>query len=227
VPTLAPPNLPAEPRDSFGTQGLNGLLKYSIVVLVALVVASVVPVVVAPIQLEEVYSFQGLAYLSGLVALYLFLISGGMMLFKKELLEITRDQEKLRLLHVVISAFAGFFLVVHITLLVFFPLTLLVLFGYLASGAALVVWITGIVILAKRHAPLFYHAIISFVGVLLIGVHAFGAGFYRSPEVSAVALVLATVVLVILLQPNIQLYFRRSGFRKMLGDRLSRSKEDT
>jgi hypothetical protein len=200
---------------------LNGLLKYSTIVLVVLVITSIIPAVVIPIQLEGFYSFRGLAYLSGLLALYLILLSGGMMLFKKELLGLTRSPEGLRLVHVVISALGGVFLVFHVTLLLFFPMTLPVLFGYLASGAALVVWITGIVILAKRHASLFYHALFSVVGVVLIVVHAFGAGFYRNLQVSALALVLTAFVMFMSIRPNIRLYFRRSGFRRAVRGRTS------
>jgi hypothetical protein len=150
-----------------------------------------------------------------MLALDLILISGGMMLFKKDLLGLTRNPEGLRLVHIVVSALAGVFMVFHVTLLLFFPMTLPVLFGYLASGAALVVWITGIAILAKRHASLFYHALLSVVGVVLIVVHAFGAGFYRNLQVSALALVLTAIILFILVKPNIRLYFKSRHARRM------------
>lgn len=84
-----------------------------------------------------------LANVSGLLALLLLVAAGAMMTFRRSLLARTRYADGLRTVHVVVSALAGLFLIIHVAALISFPLTFDALLGYVASGAALLIWITG------------------------------------------------------------------------------------
>jgi hypothetical protein len=144
------------------------------------------------------YSFGvgSLADLFGFLALALIAATGVLMLFKKSLTATMESPESLWRLHIVIAGAGGFFLGLHVVLFLAFPLSLPVLLGYAATGAALFVWITGGVYFQGVRNSIFYHGLLSIVGIFLMVVHTFGAGRNIPMELSGLSLaVIAVVVL--------------------------------
>lgn len=115
-----------------------------------------------------------LANVSGLLALLLLVAAGAMMTFRRSLLARTRYADGLRTVHVVVSALAGLFLIIHVAALISFPLTFDALLGYVASGAALLIWITGETYLKGVRRSLPPHTLLSLAAVWLILFHAYG-----------------------------------------------------
>ena len=142
------------------------------------------------------YSGAFLANAAGFVALVLIGASGVMMVFRRTLLRTYRDPELLKAVHIWVAAGGGAFLLVHVVFFLFFPITLPVLLGYVATYASFVIWVSGLFFLEGVRGSLFYHGLISLVGVSLMVVHTFGAGREIPLAVSGAALVLmASVVL--------------------------------
>jgi hypothetical protein len=162
--------------------------------LVALLVASVV--IVREIPLYYYRETGALADIFGFLALAMIVATGVLMVFKKQILARTRNPGGLRLVHVVVAGLGGVFLVLHAVLFLLFPLSLPVLLGYVATGVALLVWITGIVLLEELRTSLLYHGLFSLVGVFLILLHTFAAG--RNIPVVLAGISLSLVALVVL-----------------------------
>lgn len=143
----------------------------------AVFVASIVLVGYArPIPLGPFYQGALFANISGFAAIFLIGGTGVMMSFRRSLLGRTRSPDALRELHILLAALGGLFLAIHVGFFLLFPLTLPVLFGYLGTYASFVVWITGATFLEGFRGSLFYHGLLSLVGVSLIVVHVFSAG---------------------------------------------------
>ena len=69
-----------------------------------------------------------------------------------------------------------------------FPLSLPVLLGYAATGAALFVWITGGIYFQGARNSMFYHGLLSIGAIFLMIVHTFGAGRNIPVELSRLSL---------------------------------------
>ncbi|MGA2665917.1 MAG: hypothetical protein ABSF83_13335 [Nitrososphaerales archaeon] len=166
------------------------LAYYSTIALTAFVAFSVLAALVRLVPLGVMYSGAFLANVAGFIALALIAASGVMMLFRRTLLRRSRDPELLKAVHVWVAAAGGAFLIVHVVFFLLFPVTLPVLFGYAATYAAFVVWLSGLFFLEGVRGSLFYHGLLSLVGISLMVVHVFGAGGDIPLAFSGAALVL-------------------------------------
>ena len=140
------------------------------------------------------FGVGSLADLSGFLALTLMAATGVLMLFKRSLTARMGSPESLWRLHIVIAGAGGFFLGLHVVLFLAFPPSLPVLLGYAATGAALFVWITGSVYFQGVRNSMFYHGLLSIVGIFLMVVHTFGAGRNIPMELSGISLALIAIV---------------------------------
>jgi hypothetical protein len=134
-----------------------------------------------------------LADLFGFLALALIAATGVLMLFKARLTARMGSQEALWRLHIVIAGAGGMFLGLHVVFFLAFPLSLPVLLGYAATGAALFVWITGGIYFQGVRNSTFYHGLLSIGAIFLMVVHTFGAGRNIPVELSGISLALIAV----------------------------------
>jgi hypothetical protein len=141
----------------------------------------------------RLFGIGSLADLSGFLALVLISATGVLMLFKKKLAAWMGSPESLWRLHVVIAGAGGFFLGLHVVLFLAFPLSLPVLLGYAATGAALFVWITGGIYFQGARSSMFFHGLLSIGAIFLMIVHTFGAGRNIPVELSGLSLALIAV----------------------------------
>jgi predicted ferric reductase len=141
------------------------------------------------------FGVRSLADLFGFLALALIAATGVLMLFKRSLNAWMGSPERLWRLHVVVAGAGGFFLGLHVVLFLAFPLSLPVLLGYAATGAALFVWITGGIYFQGVRNSMFLHGLLSIGAIFLILVHTFGAGRNIPAELSGVSLALTAVAL--------------------------------
>lgn len=147
------------------------------------------------------YRYGYLANLCGYIALVLIAATGVLMLFRKLLLRYMKDPDLLRWVHVVIAGAGGGFLVFHVVYFLLFPLSVPVLFGYMATYSALAIWITGTFFFEGALNSLFYHGLLSLVAISLMVVHVIGTGGGVSMTFSGVVLVVvAASVLAIALR---------------------------
>lgn len=186
-------------------------MKTSLAVLSAMILALLVTLTVVSslAQLEPTVYFYRFAYpadLAGYVALILIAASGLMMLFRRQILGRWKSSEAVRLVHVLVAGAGGAFMSFHIVVFVLFPLTLPVLFGLLATYLTLGVWVTGLLFFEGLRNSIYYHGLLSLVGVSLIVLHVFTAE-RGVPVVVAggVLLVVASVVLGIAVRRLLQL----------------------
>ncbi|HVC27131.1 MAG TPA: hypothetical protein VND40_03130 [Nitrososphaerales archaeon] len=140
------------------------------------------------------FGVGSLADLFGFLALALIAATGVLMLFKKSLTAWMGSPERLWRLHVVVAGAGGFFLGLHVVLFLAFPLSLPVLLGYAATGAALFVWITGGIYFQGARNSLFSHGLLSVGAIFLMIVHTFGAGRNIPMEFSGLSLALIAVL---------------------------------
>jgi hypothetical protein len=148
--------------------------------------------------LTFLYTYAYFANISGYVALVLIAATGVIMVFRRALLRYLKDPELLRSIHVAIAGLGGAFLVVHVVFFLLFPLSLPVLFGYAATYAAFAVWVTGALFLEGIRGSLYYHGLLSLIGISLMVVHVFSAGRSLPDAVSgAVLVVVACSVLAV------------------------------
>ena len=173
------------------------LAVFSTLLLLGLVIAAILIALIDPLPTGLFSQGAVFANISGFVAVFLIGATGVMTLFRKPVLRSTKDAEAFRELHVLLAALGGLFLIFHVAFFLLFPLTLPVLFGYVGSYLAFVVWVSGALFLEGFRSSLFYHSLLSLVGISLIIVHVFSAGRGIPVLVSGVALVvIASVVLV-------------------------------
>lgn len=145
------------------------VLTFLVGLTVALGLAQLVPV-------TFLYPYGYYANLAGYIALVLIAATGVVMLFRKPLLAYIKDPGLLRSIHVGVAGLGGGFLVFHVVYFLLFPLSLPVLFGYLATYSALAVWVSGAFFFEGVSNSLFYHGLLSLIGVSLMVVHVIGAG---------------------------------------------------
>ena len=142
------------------------------------------------------FGLGSLADLFGFLALALIGATGVLMLFKARLTARLGAPERLWRLHVVIAGAGGSSLGSTSSCFLAFPLSLPVLLGYAATGAALFVWITGATYFQGVRSSMFYHGSLSIVAIFLMIVHTFAAGRNIPMELSGVAsLLIALAVL--------------------------------
>ena len=139
------------------------------------------------------FGIGSLADLFGFLALALIAATGVLMLFKGRLTVWMGSPERLWRLHIVIAGAGGLFLGLHVVLFLAFPLSLPVLLGYAATGAALFVWITGAIYFQGIRNSMFYHGLLSIGAIFLMVVHTFGAGRNIPMVLSGLSLALIAV----------------------------------
>jgi hypothetical protein len=170
-------------------------LKSSLALVSAIILTGLVgfTVVAGIAQLEPLTFFYRYGYyanLAGYAALVLIAATGAMMLFRRQLLRHTRNPELLRAIHVGVAGLGGGFLVIHVEFFLLFPLSIPVLFGYAATYSALAVWVTGSLYFEGLRNSVFYHGLLSLIGIALMLVHVFSAGRGLPDVVSGAVLVL-------------------------------------
>ena len=174
----------------------NRLAYCSTLILTAFVLVSILVAFVNPLPFRLMFSGALLANVAGFIALILIAATGVMMLFRRSLLRRSRDPDRLRAVHIGVAALGGAFLIFHVVFLLFFPVSLPVLYGYIATYFAFVIWVTGLLFMEGLRGSLFYHALLSLIGVSLIVLHVFTAGRDVPITISGIILiVIASVVL--------------------------------
>ncbi len=136
------------------------------------------------------YHYTYYANVAGYAALILIIATAVLMLFKKPIVRRMRDPDLLRGIHIAVAGLGGAFLVFHVTFFLLFPLSIPVLFGYVATYAALAIWITGTFFFERLRSSVFYHGLLSLVGIALMVVHVFSAGKALPDDVAGVVLIL-------------------------------------
>jgi hypothetical protein len=162
-------------------------------VLVSLFWLGVLLLLRLPLRPSLLFGVGSLADLFGFLALALIAATGVLMLFKGRLAAWMGSPERLWRLHVLIAGAGGVFLGLHVVLFLAFPLSLPVLLGYAATGAALFVWITGGIYFQGVRNSMFFHGLISIGAIFLMVVHTFGAGRNIPVELSGLSLALTAV----------------------------------
>jgi len=168
----------------------------STLLLTAFVILSIVIAAINPFPSGFLFPATIFAQISGFAAAILVGSTGVLMLFRKQVLRITRDTDALRDLHVVLAALGGLFIILHVGFFLLMRLTLPVLFGYLGVYVAFVVWVTGALYLEGYRSSLFYHGLLSLIAVALIAVHIVSAGVDIPLLFSGIVLVLIASVVV-------------------------------
>lgn len=142
------------------------------------------------VQRPYLYGIGSLADLFGFLALALIAATGVLMLLKGRLSARVGSPEGLWRLHIVVAGAGGLFLGLHVVLFLAFPLSLPLLLGYGAAGAALFVWVTGGIYFQGARNSMFYHGLLSIGAIFLMIVHTFGAGRNIPMEFSGLSLAL-------------------------------------
>lgn len=170
--------------------------RFSTVTLVFVCLFSLGALLILPFSRRPFFFGIGsLGDLFGFLALALIAATGVLMLFKGRLTGWMGSPERLWRLHVVIAGAGGLFLGLHVVIFLAFPLSLPVLLGYAATGAALFVWITGGIYFQGVRNSMFAHGLLSIGAIFLIIVHTIGAGRNIPVELSGISLALTAVAL--------------------------------
>ncbi len=112
----------------------------------------------------------------GFLALIFITATAIFMLARKRILKYSRNLDLLRRIHVYIAVLGGLFLILHVAYYITWPITSPIILGYVATGVAAVVWLTGMAFLERFKDTLFYHGSLSFAAISLIVIHAMSAG---------------------------------------------------
>src|SRR2546422_8077461 len=108
----------------------------------------------------------------GFGALILIGLAAILMLMRSKLLTLTKNLNLIRGIHIAISTLAGAFLILHITSLFTLPVSNGIILGYVAVGAAVIVWLSGTAFLERLRDSLFFHGSMTAVLVGLSVMHA-------------------------------------------------------
>jgi len=130
----------------------------------------------------------------GFVALALIAATGVLMLFKSYLVKWMGSPDAVWRLHIIIAGAGGVFLGLHVVVSLAYPLTPPIFLGYLGTGGALFVWLTGGVYFQGLRNSMFYHGLLSIGAIFLMVLHTFDAGRNIPMEVSGISLALAAVL---------------------------------
>jgi hypothetical protein len=109
--------------------------------------------------------------LYGFAALFLIALAAALMLLRSKLLKLTKNIALVRVIHLVLSSFAGLFLALHISSLFLPPISTGILLGYAAVIASVVAWLTGTAFLQKVKDSLFFHGVLSSILIPLSMMH--------------------------------------------------------
>jgi hypothetical protein len=112
----------------------------------------------------------------GFLALFFIATTALFMLARKRILRYSRNLELLRRIHVYLATLGGLFLILHVAYFITYPITSAITLGYVATGAAAIVWLTGMAFLERFRDTLIYHGSLSFAALSLIVIHAMSAG---------------------------------------------------
>ena len=115
----------------------------------------------------DIFGFLALIFISA-TALF--------MLARKRILRYSRNLDLLRRIHVFVAVLGGLFLILHVAYYITYPITSPIILGYVSTGVAAVVWLTGMAFLERFKDTLFYHGSLSFAAISLIIIHAMSAG---------------------------------------------------
>ena len=143
--------------------------------------------VLAPTTIGDVFGFLAVV-LGGTSAFF--------MMMRAKLVKLTKSLSGVRAAHIVISASAGGFLILHIAYFYSWPITTGVLLGYGAFAMSIVVWMTGVAFLEKVRDSLLFHSSFSVVFISLALMHAASANYNMLPIVSEL-LIVATLIVII------------------------------
>ncbi len=143
--------------------------------------------VLAPTTIGDVFGFLALA-LGGTSAFF--------MMMRAKLVKLTKRLSGVRAAHVIVSASAGVFLILHIAYFYSWPITTGVLLGYGAFAMSIVVWMTGVAFLEKVRDSLLYHSSFSIVFISLALIHAASANYNMLPIISELLIVATLFVIV-------------------------------
>ena len=108
----------------------------------------------------------------GFGALILIGLAAILMLMRSKLLTLTKNLNLIRGIHIAISTLAGAFLILHVTSLFTLPVSNGIILGYVAVGAAVIVWLSGTAFLERLRDSLFFHGSMTAVLVGLSVMHA-------------------------------------------------------
>lgn len=117
----------------------------------------------SPLIFGDVMGFLALAFI-GATALLMFV--------RAKLLKAVGNLSVYRLVHIVIAALAGAFIVIHAAIFISYPFNVGILLGYASFALAAVVWVTGAAFLEKVRDSLFFHGPLSLGLGGLILIHA-------------------------------------------------------
>ncbi len=142
------------------------------------------------------YTNALLANVSGFLGLILFVASGAIIVFRRSFILRFKSAELFNSIHVWLAFGGGVFIFIHVELLILWPVSLPVFYGYIATYAAFVVWLSGLIFMEGLRGSLFYHGLVSLIAVALMLLHVFGSGRDIPMALSGVVLVVAAVVVI-------------------------------
>lgn len=195
----------------------NRLIYYSTLGACLLVLVSVVLALTEVLPSSLLYSNALLANVSGFLALGLLVASGAVVFFKRAFLLRFRTHEVFKGVHIWLAFAGGVFLFIHVELLILWPISLPVFYGYIATYVAFVIWLSGLLFMEGLRGSMFYHSLLSLIGVALILIHTFQAG--RDIPMAVSGIVLVAAALVVIGGAVTQLgWVRKAGARRHAGD---------
>jgi hypothetical protein len=174
----------------------NKLIFYSTLGATLTVLLSVVLALTNVLPSSLLYSNALLANVSGFLAVGLIVASGAMVFFKRAFLLRFRTHEVFKGVHIWLAFAGGVFLFIHVELLILWPISLPVFYGYIATYVAFLLWLSGLLFMEGLRGSMFYHSLLTLIGVALILIHTFQAGRDIPMTISGVVLVAAALVVI-------------------------------
>ena len=120
-----------------------------------------------PFLLGDLAGFMGLGFTGA---------SAISMVLRARLIKVMKGPEKVRKVHVLLSALAVAFIALHVSLLYLPPVTLPADLGYASAVLGVVLWGTGVGFLERNRDSFFLHGWLSIAVVALVMVHAAASG---------------------------------------------------
>lgn len=150
----------------------------------------------------------------GLVALAFIAATAVMMLLRRQIIKRFRNLELVRRVHVAVATLGGLFLVLHVAYFVSYPLTTAISLGYVSSGLALAVWLTGTAFLERFRDSLYFHSTLSLSALALMVIHSSASGMNVPFGIAEVALGGATAVAVFKASQYVQRLFAAGAVKR-------------
>lgn len=110
-------------------------------------------------------------------------------------MKLTRNLQAIRAIHVVISAMAGLFIILHVSYYFMMPLTTGVLLGYGSFGIAVAVWLTGTAFLERVRDSFLFHSSFSIIFIAMALLHGASSSTNIPPILSEAIMVGAVAIL--------------------------------